>query len=54
MKYLPETLRTLSTQPFHKRGLQFGFWQLVLILSVALMIFRFVRSRRIRRESDDY
>lgn len=54
MKYLPAELRTLSTEPFHKRGYQFELWHLALILLVGLTIFRFVRRILMNRNSDDY
>ncbi len=54
MKYLPAELRTLSTQPFHKRGYQFELWHLALMLLVGLAIFRFVRRKWAEHSSDDY
>lgn len=54
LKYLPESLRTLSTKAYHKQGLRFELWHLLLIALVVVAIVRFVKKRRAGRDSDDY
>lgn len=46
IKYLPEALRTLSTQAYRKKGLRFEFWHFLLILLVAGAVIRFVKKRK--------
>lgn len=53
LKYLPESLRTLSTKAYHKRGLRFELWHLLLITLVVGAIVRFIKKRRADPDSED-
>ncbi|MBD5130336.1 MAG: hypothetical protein HDT43_10530 [Ruminococcaceae bacterium] len=54
MKYLPESLRTLSTGAYRKPGLRFEWWHLPLIILVVVAVVRFVKRRRANHDSEDY
>lgn len=46
MKYLPETLLTMSTEAYRKRGFQFRFWHFLVILLAAAGAYWFIKKKR--------